>query len=228
MVENWKLSVQNYLDNLNNILINYEKCKELYFGFEVIDGLLIENPKILFIGINPGAGNGKKEYKIKMNSERISYLDYFDDEYNYPLAKETIEVFKIAGFSENEIIDLFTNSVVKTNLFHITTRLETDIKKCFDLCPELSYNEYWKKSVEFTINLIKTINPNIVIFEGKSVYDNIVKECYEIKNSWNEYGVAHYYSDEDKCHFIGYKRLFSNIQSDKNALGQTIKNCLSE
>ena len=67
------------------------------------------------------------------------------------------------------------------------------------------------------MQLLKITKPKIVIFEGKQVYNAIIEECYEIKNSWNkelEYG--YYFSETDNIHFIGYKRLFSNIISKEN------------
>lgn len=58
----------------------------------------------------------------------LSYLDYFDDYYRYDLARETISIFNKVGLKENEIINLLLNKCIKTNLFHIITRKDSDIK----------------------------------------------------------------------------------------------------
>ncbi len=216
-IKDWEYQVQNYLELTNQQLLSNEDCKKLYYGFEVIDGEIIMNPDFLFIGINPGFGNQEKHFEIRLKSERISYLDYFDDYYRYDLARETISIFNKVGLKENEIINLLLNKCIKTNLFHIITRKDSDIKKCLNYSNETNYLEYWNKSIYYCMQLLKITKPKIVIFEGKQVYNAIIEECYEIKNSWNkelEYG--YYFSETDNIHFIGYKRLFSNIISKEN------------
>lgn len=215
-IQEWETSVVDYLEELNKKLQVSDEAKNLYFGFEVIDGKLIDNPKILFIGINPGSGNKEKHYTIKFSTERISYLDSFDEEYSYPLAKETSKLFKLAGLSEAEIIDLFENSVVKTNLYHIATKSEKEIKKCLNFSEE-SFGKYYNKSTFYCIGLIKLLAPKIVIFEGKLAYQEIIEGCFEIKGSWDKDEEAGYYFDEKlNIHFIGYSRTYSNINSIDN------------
>lgn len=216
-ITNWENQVRNYLELTNRQLQSNEECKKLYYGFEVIDGQIIMNPDFLFIGINPGFGNQEKHFEVKLKSERVSYLDYFDDYYRYDLARETITIFKNVGLNETEIINLLTNKCVKTNLFHIITHKDSDIKKCLNNCKQTNYGEFWSKSVYFCIELLKIIKPKIVIFEGKQAYNAIIEECYDIKNTWKkdlDYG--YYYSESENIHFIGYKRLFSNIINKEN------------
>src|SRR5690606_38977076 len=105
--------------------INSNK-KDLYYGFEVLDGKIIEQPRILFIGINPGKGNGTKERNI-FETERISYLDYFDEDYRYHLAEKTIKFFKIIGWTDDKIKNVFENEVMKTNFYHLATENVTDL-----------------------------------------------------------------------------------------------------
>lgn len=221
-IKEWEIEVNNYLKSVNEKLLENNLSKELYYGFEVIDGKIIENPEILFIGINPGFGNEERHYEVKFDSERISYLDYYDNYYNYALARETIKLLKSVGFTNEEVIYKFENKCVKTNLYHIITRQSKDIKKCINHST-IPFDEYYIKSIEFCISLIKIIKPKIVIFEGKEVFNEIIIGCYEKNNSWNkELDFGYYYSESENIHFLGYKRLFSNILNKEN-LSKKIK-----
>ncbi len=220
-IEEWKKQVNEYLNSLNHELQKDEKAKELYYGFDVIDGMLIKNPLILFVGINPGKGNGERHFEVKMESNRISYLDVFntevEDKYDYPLAKNTIKLLIGAGYAEDEIIKLLTKSCVKTNLYHVITDKEDDIKNIFGSISSINIKDYYDISSMFCVELIKLINPKIVIFEGKSAYNQIVVECYEEVNSWDEnLGFGHFYDQSLDLHLIGYARTYSNINSIDN------------
>ncbi|WP_343329320.1 hypothetical protein [Polaribacter staleyi] len=226
-IEKWKNEVYKYLNSINQKLLKSEKSKELYYGFEVIDGKIIEKPEFLFIGINPGAGNGEKNYKIKLETERISYLDHFDYYYKYALAKQTVELLKLSGFSESEVISKLENNCVKTNLYHIITRQASEIKKCINQS-EVSFKDYFNESCKFCISLIKITKPKIVILEGKDVFNQIIENCYEKYNQWNnELNIGYYFSESENIHFLSYKRIFSNILEKENLavkLKQIIKN----
>lgn len=222
-IKEWKNEVKEYLESINKELQISEQSKELYYGFEVIDGELKMNPEILFMGINPGAGSGERTYEIKLETDRISYLDDFDGNYRYQLARETIQLFKQVGLSEDEIISKLEKDCVKTNFYHISTVDGKDIKKCFDKS-ELKFGAYWNKCLEFNLKIISILKPKIVIFEGKSVYDDIISDTYGIKNSWDSHAnYGYYYSENENIHFIGYKRLLSNITSNKDLLASKIK-----
>jgi hypothetical protein len=227
-IKKWKIEVNNYLDFVNENLLKSNESKSLYYGFEVIDGKIIENPEFLFIGINPGAGNGEKHYKIKLETERISYLDYFDNYYKYTLAKETVELLKLTGLSEEEVIFKLENNSVKTNLYHIITRQASEIKKCINQS-EISDDDYYNQSCKFCISLIKIIKPKIIILEGKDVFNQIIVNCYKKYNQWDkELNIGYYYSEFEDIHILSYKRSrFSDILNKENLavkLKQIIKN----
>lgn len=225
-IEEWKKEVTEYLELINKQLQTSANSKNLYYGFEVIDGQLKMNPEILFIGINPGKGNGKRHYEIKLETERISYLDDFEGNYSYTLARETINVFKLVGLNEDAIIDKIEKYCVKTNFYHISTDDDKDIKKCFDKS-DIKFGEYWNKCLELNLKLISILKPKIVIFEGKSIYDEIIKDTYEIKGSWdNQLDFGYYFSEIENIHFIGYKRIFSNIATNKEIIAKKLKSIL--
>jgi hypothetical protein len=220
-IKDWNEEVVSYLDPLNEKLKNDQTAKDLYFGFEIWDSNLVTNPTIMFIGINPGSGDEVAHYKVKANpTERISYLDCFDERYPYRLAEDTIQYLKLSGLSEDEIKELFNQKCVKTNFFYIKTKLESDIKRTLDAIG--SYKEYFKKSAEFTNELIKIIKPKFVICEGKTVFDNLVYVCERCEDSNWTNDVNYYYDKSENIKFIGYKRRFSNV-IDNASIAELLK-----
>lgn len=204
----WKKQVKEYNFELNKLLDEKSNFKESYFGFEVFDGKPIDNPDILFIGINPGCGSGQFS-RDTFETEQISYLDIYDENYRddypntYHLAEKTIKFFKLIGWSENKIKSVFTKRVIKTNFFHLATEDIADLKKVIN---DIDFNdEYFKKSAEFSIQLINITKPKVVILEGKSVFQNIVEQCYE-KDAWNDEGFGYLFDNQNNTHIIGYSR----------------------
>lgn len=211
MIENlamWKEGVYEFNTRLIKSLEEKSNYKDLYFGFEIFDGKPITNPEILFIGINPGRGNGDSGKKI-IETDQISYLDIYNDDYRddypntYHLAEKTIKFFKLINWSDEKIKSIFKEKVVKTNFFHLATENINDLKKVFD---DIQYsNEYFKKSAYFSIQLINILKPKVVILEGKTVFNNIVEQCYEQK-VWTSNDFGYLYDKVNNTHIIGYKR----------------------
>jgi len=230
-IQEWKTRVITYNEQLNEQLQKNIVAKDLYYGFEVIDGKIIENPEILFIGINPGVGNGKRHHTVKFDSERISYLDIYNDDYRvdyekgYHLAEKVIKFFKLLNWSDEKIIDLLENKAVRTNFYHIATDDGKEINKTVNYIKSGFHHSYFKKSAEFTIQLIDIIKPKLVILEGKKVFDNIIVECCGENNLWKEDKFGDYFDKKLNTHFIGYDRKFSNenravfLNRLKNLLG---------
>ena len=61
---NWKNDIANKLASLKTKIDQNEIAKSLYGGFYVWDSKFIENPEIMFIGINPGNGNPNNSGKV--------------------------------------------------------------------------------------------------------------------------------------------------------------------
>lgn len=208
----WKQEVEKYNVALITILDEKSNHKDLYYGFEVIDGKLIEHPEILFIGINPGRGNGGYGKNI-FSTSRISYLDVYDESYKtdyengYHLAEKTKRFFHKAGWDDHKIKQVFSERVVKTNFFHLATLNKTDLHKVLQGVNR--NNEYFRKSAEFSIQLINILKPKVIILEGKTVFDFIVEECYEEK-VWNDKDFGYFFDKPNQSHILGYNRNISN------------------
>ncbi len=206
----WKTQVYDYNTELIKLLDEKTNLNYLYFGFEIFDGKAIEAPEILFLGINPGRGNGNAEKKI-LETDQISYLDIFDEVENYRrdypntyhLAEKTIKFFRMLNWGEEKILDVFQKKVVKTNFFHLATANMNDLKSVIS---SVGYwDTYFSRSAYFAIQLINILKPKVVILEGKSVFDYIVTECYQ-KKVWNDNNYGYLFDGVNNTHIIGYKR----------------------
>lgn len=220
--QEWVSEVKDVLLGLKKKIDQNEIAQSLYGGFYIWDSKYIENPEIMFIGINPGNGNPNNSGEVNVEpQEQMSYMEFLDGENNsYTLARETVDVFRMAGYSEQEVRELLNEKSVKTNLFYLITSTQKDIEKCINQLPEYSYADYGKKSCEWTSRLIGIMNPRIIICEGKRVFD-IVTDCDEIVElKWeNDCGFC---ITEGRRIIIGYSRLYSNIKN-KQAVVELIK-----
>ena len=220
--QNWQSDIRENLLNLKIKIDNNEIAKSFYGGFYIWDSKYIENPEIMFIGINPGNGNPNNSGKVITEAEeQISYMEFLDGENdNYTLAKETIKSFEMAGFSIQEIRELLNDKSIKTNFYYLITKNQNDISKCINQIENYSFKDFWKKSYEWTGQLIELTNPKIIICEGKSVFD-IIKDYDDIlESNWkNDCG---YLIRPNEQIIIGYNRIFSNIKNKKE-LSELIK-----
>ena len=219
--KNWKNDISTKLASLKAEIDKNQIAKSLYGGFYVWDSKQIENPEIMFIGINPGNGNPNNSGEIVTEPEnQISYLEFMDGENDkYTLAKETILVFEMAGYEANEIRELLNNKSIKTNFYYLITTNQNDIKKCVNQLENYSFNDFWKQSYEWTGQLIELAKPKVIICEGKSVFDTI-QDYDDIKETkWqNDCG---YLIRPNGQIIIGYNRIFSNIKN-KEELSELI------
>ncbi len=220
--KNWTSDISTKLASLKAKIDKNEIAKSLYGGFYVWDSKLIENPEIMFIGINPGNGNPNNSGQIVTEPEnQISYMEFMDGENDkYTLAKETIQSFEMAGYGETEIRELLNNKSIKTNFYYLSTTNQTDIKKCFKQIENYSFNDFWKQSYEWTAQLIELTKPKVIICEGKSIFDTIKDYDVNKETKWqNDCG---YLIRPNGQVIIGYNRVFSNIKNKKE-LSELIK-----
>lgn len=227
-IQEWKKEVESYNTALKEKLDKHSNFIDLYYGFEVFDGRLIESPDILFIGINPGKGNGEYSRNI-FETDKISYLDKYDENYKldyengYHLAEKTVRFFEKAEWSEDKIRKVFSERVVKTNFYHLSTANKADLQKVLkDVDLE---SVYFHKSAEFSIQLINILKPKVVILEGKFVFDFIVKECYE-KEVWTSRDFGYHFDEPNQSHILGYNRNISN--ENREYFVQKLKEVLEE
>jgi len=220
--QNWSDDIKACLTDLKNQIDQNEISKSLYGGFYVWDSKYIENPEIMFIGINPGNGNPNNSGKVITEPEnQISYMEFLDGENpNYRLAIETIKSFELAGYSIAEIRELLNEKSIKTNFYYLITKNQTDISKCINQLDSYSFNDFWQKSYHWTGQIIELTNPKVIVCEGKSVFDTI-KDYDDVSESEWKNDCGHCIRPNGQV-IIGYNRIFSNIKN-KDGFSELIK-----
>lgn len=167
-----------------------------------------ENAEILFIGINPGAGEQCQSTKPL---EKLEYLQW-----DYSLAKETKSVFNLAGYPNLlEKLDK-ENKVLKTNFFYYVDSengVKIDEFKDTLISKELR-EELFKKSYEWTLKFIELIKPKIIICEGKTAYHSVnvaINEEQIEKYEKNDNLIIKYKNFDFVL--LSYSRNYSNIKN---------------
>ncbi len=207
------LEVKDFLDKFENDK-NLKKVAKKYFrGIQILFTPLIQNPKFMFIGINPGAGYFNNEGKKINNVKRFSPMqnsEYVGQEYR--LAKETRKLFELARISKMEL-----KNSVKSNYYFLATKNTNDLLK---LIKELEKHEIEKLSEKWIYKLVEIVKPEYIICEGKTVFEKFTKS-----NVSQDEEV--YFKEFRNLKVIGYKRKFSFIVN-KEKVAKLLKDKLAE
>lgn len=220
--QSWAEDIKENLLRLKNQIDQNDIAKSLYGGFYVWDSKYLENPEIMFIGINPGNGNPNNYGQIVTEpAHQISYMEYLDGENpSYRLAIETITSFEMAGYSLSQTRELLNEKSIKTNFYYLITKNQKDISKCLNQLKDDSFTSFWKQSYMWTGKLIELTKPKVIICEGKSVFDTIKDYDDIVEFSWKN-GCGYYIRPSGQV-IIGYSRIFSNIKN-KEGFSKLIK-----
>lgn len=174
---------------------------------------MVHNPKFMFVGINPGAGYYNHYKKLVKRFSPLAYHEYYKG--SYRLAQQTRKLFKLAKLSETDLI-----SSVKSNNFFIATTSEDELYRLLSHFKE--ENIYWKSSI-WIHELIRLVNPQIIICEGKSAFHRLVKNETVIESSTEFY----HYAKWGTKHILGYNRTFSYILNIEE-VAEKLKEIVSE
>lgn len=177
-----KQTVPAFFNKFEKALKKNEIFEDAYKGYNIFFSP-IKKAKIWIIGINSGTGNPKTIRSI----EPLDFNEYYaSGEYN--VSKQFRKLF-IDYLDKEE--DLKKNTIV-TNLHFIrTTRTKTDengyglidlIRKK-NLGKEL-YEEYWSNLREWNLELLNSIEPDLILCFGTEPYKNFFNfhsefECIE-------------------------------------------------
>lgn len=206
-----KIEIENFIEEIENDQ-NLSKILDKYYkGIQVLLSPLIYKPKFMFIGINPGAGYYKtNESRVKRLSP-LKHMEYIG--LNYKLATETRELLRLAGVPNSEL-----KNAVKTNYYFLSTTNANDL---FRLLSHLKEYKIYNKSKNWINKLIDITEPEIIICEGKTVFDKLTKDRDCTVSEIDDV----YYTEFGKIKVIGYKRIFSNILNKEN-VAKVLKNKL--
>ncbi len=157
-------------DKLKELYNTDEKINKLYRGIDIWFSPIIENPEIMFLGINPGAGFCKNNNNTLVHRiEPREMPEYVDKDVFYILKRDWEYVF---GDKENCLNrrDLLEKSV-KSNFCYFATENTKNMEKLFtQISGKFGVSPY-KLCGDWTCRMIKEINPKILICEGKKAFD---------------------------------------------------------
>ena len=105
------------------------EIRTLYKGCQLLFSPLIERPKILLIGFNPGGGYYNWHGKIVEEFQPMKALEYYLN--THPLAEQTKTLFRQADREED-----LQQHTVKTNFYYWATDNVADFNRLLKLLPE--------------------------------------------------------------------------------------------
>ncbi|QHI36039.1 hypothetical protein IMCC3317_13920 [Kordia antarctica] len=197
-----KKEVETYYEEFQSDEKLKSKTDKYYKGIQILFSPLIIRPKIMFIGINPGAGFFNTNNRYLKRFSPLENSEYLKGEYR--LAQQTRKLFEMAELTSDDL-----KKSVKSNCFFFAT---TNEKELHQFLSHLKPSKVYTKSEKWIDKLVKLIKPKIIICEGKSAFNQFVKnkDC-EIKDKDNVL-----FTEWNSLKIIGYKRNFSNILGIKN------------
>lgn len=217
-----KTEIEIMIQEVDSGIGNNDNIREYHQGWRVFFSPVIFKPKVLLIGINPGAGAaGLIDIDFWDGSEMFEYTN---PEYSFALARETKAAFHEAGLDE-----VLATSTVKTNYFFLSTKKEKDLYEITSWLgrgagtgKELLGDKLFRKSGEWTKSLIQLVQPEVIICEGKTAYENVA-------GLFPEYGEYDWANDcgytivpAENLIIIGYSRMISRIKN-KSELAKLLK-----
>ena len=156
-----------------------EEIRNLFRGTSLWYSPIIENPEVMFLGINPGAGFYNNNNQTLCHFfEPLKIMEYVDESQSYKLKWEWQYVFGEKGLNR---LDVLAKSV-KTNFCYIATEDEAALKKLFtQIRAKLNIAPY-EVFGNWTRQVIKFINPKLLICEGKDALEFV--KNWSFKNEY--------------------------------------------
>lgn len=196
-----------------------------YTGWKVWYSPVLDNPHVLFIGINPGPGeNGSADLEP---DGQLQYI--YDQSPHWALKNDTLEVFDDAKIAAK--VDL--EDCVKTNYYYLGTK--NFDSKFYELTMFLGNQGdrkglgdiFLEKSKNWTRKLVYAMKPKLIICEGAAVFELLLKYALEENPNRTMGDVFLHQSKNLGIDIIGYKRQYgrAGIQN-KELLVQVLNNCL--
>lgn len=211
-----KNDVQEFIDKFNSVTKDDVIVEEFLQGWRILYSNIIEDCKVLLVGINPGSGEdiGTRNYEL----DPLESLEYLDNRRNnYSLANLVKTIFLKA-----ELFDVLENSAMKINTKFYATYGVNEIKGFEKHLAEHFkeiYSELMEKNEKWITKLVNIVNPKIVIAEGweafhfldDKIFTNENKEWICIK-PWNN--VVGVWKRNDGLIFFGFTRRRGNFENE--------------
>ena len=199
-----------------------ETIRDLYRGIFVWLSSVIENPEIMFLGINPGAGfYNNNNHTLAHSLKPLEVNEYVDPKQDYQLKWEWQYVFGDRGLNRMDLLE----KSVKTNFCYLATENEKKLEKLFtQIRGKLDITPY-EVFGNWTRQVVKEINPKLLICEGAKALEWMSRWSFkdeyksELKNDDMEKGRI------GNIQVLRFNRVFSTFKNIDVVIKE-IKNCL--
>lgn len=207
---------------LNELYKTDSEIRALYRGTSLWYSSIVENPEVMFLGINPGAGFYNNNNQTLCHFfEPLKIMEYVDESQSYQLKWEWHYVFGERGLNRMDLLE----KSVKTNFCYLATedekkleRLFTQIRGKLDIAPYEVFGN-WTRQV------VQEINPKLLICEGAKALEWMARWSFkdeyksELKNDYMEKGRI------GNIQVLRFNRVFSTFKNI-DVVVREIKNCL--
>ena len=168
-LKNLQNEVTEFYKKVKDVLSPSTDFNEDFLGYRIFFGQFIVNPKILFLGFNPGTGKNNSSIHL-IDTMPAGISEYYNE--SYMLVNNAKKVFEAIGKShwiyEDDQNDNEYNT--KFNLFYLITK---DIPTFNNILSKLSIElrtDFYKLSYKWTKDLIELIKPKYIYCEGIEVF----------------------------------------------------------
>lgn len=181
IISNLTLQAKDIDKKLNELYKTDVEIQTLYRGTSLWYSPIVENPEVMFLGINPGAGfYNNNNHQLCHFFEPLKIMEYTDPKQDYQLKWEWMYVFGEKGLNR---LDVLSKSV-KTNFCYLATEDEAALKKLFtQIRGKLNIAPY-EIFGNWTRQIIQQINPKLLICEGKDALEFL--KTWSFKNEYKD------------------------------------------
>ena len=181
IISNLTLQAKDIDKKLNELYKTDVEIQALYRGPSLWYSPIVENPEVMFLGINPGAGfYNNNNHQLCHFFEPLKIMEYTDSKQDYQLKWEWMYVFGEKGLNR---LDVLSKSV-KTNFCYLATEDEAALKKLFtQIRGKLNIAPY-EIFGNWTRQIIQQINPKLLICEGKDSLEFL--KTWSFKNEYKD------------------------------------------
>jgi len=173
-----KTEVEEFITEFKKNINDDKRIIELLKGWIISYSNIIEDCKILLMGINPGDGKKMEPFYFFDNNESMPILEYLnEDENKYGLAMCVNQIFADANK-----IELLQKHTMKSNTHFYATINQNDLFELQNRLSQINHDLYLKlksKTVEWCRIYIEEIaQPKLIIAEGISAFDFLYNDVY--------------------------------------------------
>ena len=157
------------------------EIQALYRGTSLWYSPIVENPEVMFLGINPGVVfYNNNNNQLCHFFEPLKIMEYTDPKQDYKLKWEWMYIFGEKGLNR---LDVLAKSV-KTNFCYLATEDEAALKKLFtQIRGKLNIAPY-EVFGNWTRQVVQQIHPKLLICEGNRALEFL--RDWSFKNEYKE------------------------------------------